>query len=168
MKIKLIKLDELIKVLILFAIFVSPIGAQAFCISTPVGEISLFRGSLVLAALLYVLGEKGKISLAFPQSVNAGIRFSVILLAYSLLSFFWALNVKDWFRNVFFVVMAFIVTIMITISFNEDRDIILAMKAFAWGIFIQCGIGWYEIFTGQVGAVGCAFPRCLQASGFRH
>lgn len=142
-------MHKIIKWLLLFAIFAAPMGAQAFCISTPIGELSLYRIALLVSFLLWILNNEGKINISFPKKVKKSNRFMFILFIYALFTVVWALSTSAWTRNVFFIAMALIATYLMSKNMISKGDIIEAIKAFSWGVFIQALIGWYEIFTGN-------------------
>lgn len=134
------------KRLLYFAIFVSPLGAGV--IGIPIGgvQMSLFRMTIIIALLVLVIQNKGKIVICSPSNRYSAV-FMLAWLGYALLSFFWSINYGNWIKAVFFIFVGVTSMILFNNSFSTKEDIEGALVSLNFGIAIQALIGWYEIIT---------------------
>ncbi len=140
-------MGKIIQLVLVFAAFVAPLGAKALAIHTPFGEFSLFRISIFAGFILMIFDNGGKIKVYFkPQNRYCSYYFLFFLL-YSVISVVWSKSIDDWFRSVFFLVVAVLAIILYSSYFRERKQIIYPLKALCFGILIQSLIGWFEVFT---------------------
>lgn len=137
------------KYLLYFAIFVSPMGAQAFSIATEIGSISLFRASIFLAVIAVIVK-----SMRFRKDIayyNARSKYSVLFmtiwLLYAMISIVWAKDFGNWAKYLFFIVCGWICIILCQNFLKTKADVINAFFALTLGIMIQAAIGWNEVIS---------------------
>ncbi len=141
-------MNKLINKTLIFAAFVAPLGAKFLAVHTPVGELSLFRLSIILAFVFSILKDKGKLKF---HTIHAHQKSSIIffgaLLLFSVISFIWSKDLTSWFRSVFFLLIALLAIITYSASFSGNMQIVKPFIALCFGILIQSVIGWFEVFT---------------------
>lgn len=142
------KIDEVIKKVLYFTLFVYPIGAMSMTINIGSRPLSLCRiglFALVILLLIKCLSQK-KIILC-----KCGNCYSVIFffawLAWAFVSGVWSMNFADWFRAFHFVFIGVIAIVVCNNALHTKQDIINAFVALEWGIIPQMLLGWYEVFT---------------------
>lgn len=132
------------KYLLFFAIFVSPMGAQAF--SFPIGgmRMSLFRLLILLILLLFVIQNK-KITVKLGSLYST--KFMLSWLTYAIISFFWVIDDISGLKAVFFIFIGVVSMLLCMNYFDSIEDVKKAFCSFSYGIGVQTIIGWYEVVT---------------------
>ena len=141
-------MNRFIKKLLLFTVFLSPLGANEFSFHTSIGSFSLFRIFLLLACFLEVVNDRGKMRISFEENTSKSIRFLWYLLLYALFSGIWSISYSDWIHNMFFIIIAFLSTVLLVYHFSSREDLLSLIVALNAGIVIQSLIGWYEAISG--------------------
>ena len=136
------KLLEL-KHLLFFAIFVSPMGANALSFRFGSFQMTMFRLMIVILLVVSLVNHKLKVTV----KKNYYTAFLLFWLLYAVFSIAWAIELIAWFKAVFFLFIAFTVLILSDDIFQSPKDIYGAFRAFFAGAALQSFIGWYEVFT---------------------
>ncbi len=137
------------KLLLLLAIFVAPMGANAFSISLGEVELSLFRMLIILSlAFLLLKGLKHKIVI-FTSQTRYSICFMLLWFIVALVSVLWAEDMGSYIKNLFFLFIGMIAPILLLNTFSTLHDFKNVFWAFLAGVFLQSLIGWYEIVFRQ-------------------
>lgn len=141
--------NRFIVFLLYLAIFISPVGAQAFTLDTTVGRLSILRG-LIMVLLLMSLMDKltgnGRLVIARRGNYYSSL-FMLLWLLYSIASAVWANDFSGWLRYIYFIFIGVVSMILIINYFDSSTAIIKGFFALNLGIIIQSLIGWYEVIT---------------------
>lgn len=140
-------MDRTLKNLLIFAAFVAPLGAKVLAVHTPIGEFSLFRITLVVAAVLYLRSRRFHIYLATTIHNKYSICFFLFFMLYAAFTVAWAKDMSAWMRNIFFILIAVLAVLMYSDCFRDLNALVLPLKGLFWGIMVQACIGWFEFFT---------------------
>ena len=138
------------KTLLLFAIFVSPMGAQF--LTFPVGpyQMSLFRMTMIILLLVLIISFLAKRN-EYRFHIRSKNAYSIIFffswLVYAVVSVIWSPDKQGWLRSIFFILMGLMMIVFCDIILKEKKDIGNAFLSLQLGIMMQSAIGWYEIFT---------------------
>lgn len=137
------------KSLLLFALAVSPMGAQALSIDVGSIRLSLFRITIMLSTLiLFSSSIKNERKLLICNNNDKySVLFMLAWFSYAVLTVFWAKDYNNWLRNLYFLMIAVLAIILMINLFHSLYDIIKAFLALQIGIFFQTIVGWYEVFT---------------------
>lgn len=141
-------MNSLLRKLLIFAAFVAPLGARIFAIPTPVGEFSLFRITILISLIIYIILNRFKLIIATTKKNKYSICYLLALIFYALITVCWSRDISDWMRSSFFLLIAVIATILYSHCFRTEKELVLPFRGLFWGVLIQSCIGWYEFFTG--------------------
>mgnify|MGYP003331029755 CR=1 FL=1 len=143
-------LEDVVKKIILFAIFVAPFGAQILAIPTPVGKLSLFRIAILLALMLFFVegrrngGHKWKLT---KLKNRYSVLFMLFWLTYAFFSVGWAMDISEWIRAMFFIFVGVATVVLLSNYFVDKRYIVKALCAFQCGVIPQIVWGWHDALT---------------------
>lgn len=137
------------RILIYFAIFISPVGAQAFSMDLGGVQMSLFRISIILTLILLFISKarRGAKLRIYTAHNRYSVMFMLIWVLYAVITILWAKDISGWIRNLYFLIVAFLVILVFVNCFENKKHIVTAFKSLYWGITVQTLIGWYEVFT---------------------
>lgn len=138
---------NLIKKILLLAVLSSPLGAATVAIHTPIGGFSIFRVAILLALVLDLALNSGKVRTRYYGENSYSIRFMGILFAYAIISGIWAVSKSDWVRNIFFLFIALLSTLLFESYMSDEEDFFSVLSVFNIGILVQAIIGWTEVIT---------------------
>ena len=144
-----ISLEKLIVIMLSLAVFVTPMGAQAFTIDTPIGRLSLLRIIIFICILMCFLDQlmSGKRLLISRKNNRYSTVFLLVWMTYSIISVTWAKDFSSWLRYIYFIVIGVFSLILFINYFKNTYLIENAFVMMNLGFFIQSIIGWYEIVT---------------------
>lgn len=115
-----LKIDKIVKYLLLFTIFMMPQGASVLTFSVAGWSVTSFRLSLLLA--LSVLLSLCRESVFVSQgSSNYSIRFYFVWVMYALLSLLWVVDTTNWVRQYVYVVTGVLIAIL-ALNYLKDED----------------------------------------------
>lgn len=141
------------KALLYVAVFFSTMAAHPLIsLNTPIGALSPFRFIIIMTALVIlvrgIFNNKGRILISKTYN-RYSVQFMFVWLIYALLSVFWAVDLYDWFRNIFFLSIGVVSVVIFVNVFNDRENIIKAFYALQYGIIIQQLAGWHDVITRQ-------------------
>lgn len=127
------------------------LGAQLFAIDIGIMKISMFRISLILVGigfLLSVLQNNSNLRF-YPNKLSSlYVIFFGIWLIYGIISIIWAANLSSWIRANYFIGVGFISIFTIHQFIKTKKDLIGLLKIIAGALFFHVMIGFLEIITG--------------------
>ena len=141
------------KALLYVAVFFSTMAAHPLIsLSTPIGGLAPFRFIIIMTALVIlvrgIFNNNGRILISKTYN-RYSVQFMFVWLIYALLSVFWAVDLHDWFRNIFFLSIGVVSVVIFVNVFNDRENIIEAFYALQYGIIIQQLAGWHDVITRQ-------------------
>lgn len=132
---------------LLFAVFMSPVGAEFFAITIPgLGNLSIYRISILMMLVWMMLKKWHKVTI-YDKSIKYSVDFMLLWLLYAIITVVWARDLNDWFRNVFFLFIAVVFLLLAINYITTVRDIQNCLIALFLGVLIQAVLGWYGILT---------------------
>lgn len=138
--------EHKMKVLVYILIFTSFFGDNLIGVEVGGVQLTLFRALWGAIGILCVANRHSE--LVVYRGKNAySVIFMVFWLVWGVSSLLWAIDVGNWARIIFFMMVGIISIIIFNNVFKEKKDIIHAFWAFQSGVVVQAIIGWYEIFT---------------------
>ena len=143
------KVERTGKLLILaFVAFVCPLGARILSIDIGIARLSVYRIALIIAliALIY-LSTVGHGVFAWKKENAVIVFFLSVWLVYAVITGFWAIDISNWVRNVYFLAGGVFLTIYCLNSIRSLKSFTQILLCFNMGIAVQAGIGIYEILT---------------------
>ena len=139
------------KKLVLLIIASSLVAADFISISLGFMELSLFRISLMLLAILTIfnyLKSNKKFALNNLSIQSKIIRFYLLWLFYAILSLGWAKDYDSWLRAVFYITVGFLCIWTFSVYLKEKKDFSKVFLVFFIMLAIHNLIGLNEVLTG--------------------
>lgn len=139
------------KKLVLLIVASSLVAADFISISLGFMELSLFRISLMLLAILtifnYIKSNK-KFALNNLNIQSKIIRFYLLWLFYAILSLGWVKDYDSWLRAVFYITVGFLCIWTFSVYLKEKKDFSKVFLVFFIMLVIHNLIGLNEVLTG--------------------
>ncbi len=134
----------------LIAIFTCGIGARFFSISTPIGQLSVFRIMLILSLICIIVDpvHARKMLIWFGETKKIIIMIAV-WLAYAVITVLWSKDYSSWFQAIYFLIIFILCLVMMQNHINTSSDFIMCLKVFNMGALLQAVIGLIECLTGN-------------------
>ena len=139
------------KKLVLLIIASSLVAADFISISLGFMELSLFRISLMLLAILTILNylkSNKKFALNNLSIQSTIIRFYLLWLFYAILSLGWVRDYDSWLRAVFYITVGFLCIWTFSVYLKEKKDFSKVFLVFFIMLVIHNLIGLNEVLTG--------------------
>ena len=139
------------KKLVLLIIASSLVAADFISISLGFMELSLFRISLMLLAILTILNYiklNKKIAVNNLSTQSKIIRFYLLWLLYAILSLGWVKDYDSWLRAVFYITVGFLCIWTFSVYLKEKKDFSRVFLVFLIMLVIHNLIGLNEVLTG--------------------
>lgn len=139
------------KKLVLLIVASSLVAADFISISLDFMELSLFRISLMLLAVLTVINyiqANKKIALTNLSIQSEIIRFYFLWLIYAILSLGWVKDYDSWLKAVFYITVGFLCIWTFSICLKEKRDFLRVFFVFFTMLIVHNVIGLTEVLTG--------------------
>lgn len=139
------------KKLVLLIIASSLVAADFISISLGFMELSLFRISLMLLAILTIFNYiklNKKFALNNLSIQSKIIRFYLLWLFYAILSLGWVKDYDYWIRAVFYITVGFLCIWTFSVYLKEKKDFSKVFLVFFIMLVIHNLIGLNEVLTG--------------------
>lgn len=139
------------KKLIYLMVASSFLAAEIIGIDIKIMQMSLFRGTLLLITVFFVLESlraNTKINISFKDDNSIFIKFYFFWFVYSIFSIGWVQDYNLWIRSVFFIGCGFLCIMILSHYISTKKDFAIIFTIMMLMIFLHNIIGWHELLTG--------------------